>query len=98
MFSFLFCVVYPIFSLFSCCLYDKEEAAAGAAAYSFTEKLPLFAVLAGLISYGTGSLACRLAGSLALATSAFFHGVLQSLSIQSLNMFHPCFLLNDFST
>ena len=42
--------------------------------------------------------ACRLAGSLALATSAFFHGVLQSLSIQSLNMFHPCFLLNDFST
>ena len=76
----------------------KEEAAAGAAAYSFTEKLLLFAVLAGLISYGTGSLACRLAGSLALATSAFFHGVLQSLSIQSLNMFHPCFLLNDFST
>lgn len=76
MFSFLFCVVYPIFSLFSCCLYDKEEAAAGAAAYSFTEKLLLFAVLAGLISYGTGSLACRLTGSLALAASTLLHAAL----------------------
>ena len=76
MFSFLFCVVYPIFSLFSCCLYDKEEAAAGAAAYSFTEKLLLFAVLAGLISYGTGSLACRLAGCLAFAAAALLHAVL----------------------
>ena len=36
----------------------------------------LLALLAGLISYGAGSLTCRLAGSLALATSALLQGVL----------------------
>ena len=97
MFSFLFCVVYPIFSLFSCCLYDKEEAAAGAAAYSFTEKLLLFAVLAGLISYGTGSLACGLAGCLALAAAAFLHAVLQCACAQCLYVFHLYVLLHFFS-
>ena len=35
----------------------------------------LFIVLAALVSYRTGSLAGRLAGSLALAAAALFHGV-----------------------
>ena len=38
-------------------------------------------VLAALISYGAGSLACGLAGCLALAASAFLHGLLQGLRI-----------------
>lgn len=48
----------------------------------------LFVVFTGLISYCTGSLACRLARSLTLSASAFFHGFLQALCIQSLYMFH----------
>jgi hypothetical protein len=45
-------------------------------------------VLAALVAYGAGSLACGLAGSLALAAAALFHGFFQILVIQSLNMFH----------
>jgi hypothetical protein len=33
-------------------------------------------LLAGLVSYGAGSLACGLAGSLALAASTLLNGVL----------------------
>lgn len=37
----------------------------------------LFAVLTGLVPYGTGGLACGLAGCLALTAAALFHCVLQ---------------------
>lgn len=37
----------------------------------------LFCLLTGLVSHCAGSLACRLAGSLALAASALLHGFLQ---------------------
>ena len=51
----------------------------------------LFVMLARLIAYGAGCLACRLAGRLALSTAAFLHGVLQNLCIQCLNMLHDNF-------
>ena len=35
----------------------------------------LFHFFAALIAYGTRCLACRLAGSLAFAAAAFFHGL-----------------------
>ena len=35
-------------------------------------KTLLLKLLAGLVTYGAGSLTCRLAGSLALATSALY--------------------------
>ena len=44
-------------------------------AYIPTSKI-LPVVLAALISYCAGSLACGLAGCLALAASAFLHGIL----------------------
>jgi len=34
-------------------------------------------MLAGLVAYGAAGLACRLAGSLALAASAFFNALLK---------------------
>lgn len=37
----------------------------------------LLFLLAALVSYCAGSLACGLAGSLALTASAFFYGLLQ---------------------
>ena len=55
-----------------------------AAAHLFTlcsDRRILSVVLAALVSYGAGSLACGLAGRLALAASALLHGVLQSLRI-----------------
>ena len=51
----------------------------------------LFGMLTALISYGTGSLAGRLAGCLALAASAFFYGVLKIFGIKSFNVFHKGF-------
>ena len=53
----------------------------------------LLFVLAGLISYGTGCLTCRLTGCLALAASALLQRILQRLGIQCLNMLHSSILL-----
>ena len=50
-------------------------------------------VLAALISYGAGSLACGLAGCLALAASALLHRFVQRLRVQCLNMLHLNLLL-----
>ena len=47
--------------------------------YSGTQTLS--AVLAALVPYRAGSLACRLTGCLAFAASALLHGVLQGLRI-----------------
>ena len=54
-------------------------------------------VLAALVSYSTGSLACRLAGCLALAAAAFLHAVLQCACAQCLYVFHLYVLLHFFS-
>ena len=45
-------------------------------------------LLADLIADGAGSLACGLAGSLALAAAALLNSTLKALCIQCLNMFH----------
>ena len=56
-------------------------------------RITLLCVLAGLISYGAGCLACGLAGCLAFTASAFFQGILQISAAESLDMFHCAFLL-----
>ena len=48
----------------------------------------LFHLLAALISYRAGRLACRLAGCLALSASALLHGFLQVSRAQCLNVLH----------
>ena len=53
-----------------------------------TGLIPLFAVFAGLIPHRAGSLACRLAGGLALTTAALLHGLLQISGYQGLNVLH----------
>ena len=45
-------------------------------------------MLAALVSYRTGCLACGLAGCLALAAAALLYSVLKSLYIYGLDMFH----------
>ena len=45
-------------------------------------------MLTALISYGTGSLARRLAGCLAFAASTFFHCILKVFRIQCFNVLH----------
>ena len=58
------------------------------------EELSLL-VLAGLVSYGAAGLACRLAGSLALAASAVFSTAAEVSGAESLDMlsFHVIILL-----
>ena len=56
----------------------------------------LFVILTGLIAYRAGSLACRLAGCLALAAAALLHGFLQGLIIQGFYVFHSTFVLLSF--
>ena len=52
----------------------------------------LFVILAGLIAYGTGCLACGLTGSLALAAATLAHGILIGLFTgQCLDSFHKTF-------
>ena len=62
---------------------------------------PLLALLTCLIADSAGSLAGRLAGSLAFAAAAFFHGFLKFFCFHSLNMFHdlkpPDWILTDAS-
>ena len=55
--------------------------------YRFTAVTGLL-LLAALISHGAGSLACRLAGCLALAASTLLYGILQIFRIQCLDMLH----------
>ena len=50
-------------------------------------------LLACLVSYGAGCLACRLTGCLALTASALLQRILQRLGIQCLNMLHSSILL-----
>ena len=45
-------------------------------------------LLTNLIADSTGSLACGLAGCLALAATALLYSTLKALCIQRLNMFH----------
>lgn len=50
-------------------------------------------MFAGLISYCTGSLTCRLTGCLALTASALFDSIVQSLGIQCFDVLHRKLLL-----
>ena len=53
----------------------------------------LFLLLTCLVSHRARSLACGLAGCLALAASALLHRVVQRLRVQCLDMFHLNLLL-----
>ena len=48
----------------------------------------LFRLLAALIAHGAGSLACGLAGCLALAAAPLLHGLLQVSGHQCLDVLH----------
>ena len=58
---------------------------------SFQDTL-LLKLLAGLVAYGAGSLTSRLAGGLALATSALNYRFLKISGLESLDMLHDILL------
>ena len=79
--SVVFVLVYHVFFPLYRNIISCTKKAATKSLLSCQARPVLFIVLAALVSYRTGSLACRLAGSLALAAAALLHGVLQGLRI-----------------
>ena len=71
----------------------KKAAATGIAAYSSLWIVSLFGLFTALVANGTGSLACGLAGCLALSAAALLSGLLQISGRQCLNVLHIYSLL-----
>ena len=61
--------------------------------FSLSELLVL--LLAALVSNAAGSLACGLAGGLALAAATGLSGLLQITGLNSNNSFHCCISLSE---